>query len=155
MRVPKQLFAFFLRNWIKKFRKLRNTSAWFLLFLLEVTLKIEIWVSKFHSSFFTDIENTNQDTLKFGFNEIKAEIFNLCKSRYQAALVKQRVNHQCAVYKPAGGKIRSICSESSKCIRQKESWWTKKGSYQCGSPVRIVFNFFQMTMLFVTYVRLF
>ena len=30
-------------------------------------------VSKFHFSFFTEIENRNTGTLKFGFNEAKAE----------------------------------------------------------------------------------
>ena len=34
-------------------------------------------------------------------------MFNLCKSRYQAALLKQRVNElnqQCAIYQTAGDK---------------------------------------------------
>ena len=38
-----------------------------------MTLKIEIWVSKFHFSFFTGAENTKKDTLKFGFNETIVE----------------------------------------------------------------------------------
>ena len=46
-------------------------------------------------------------------------------------------------------------SESPRGIRQKESWWTKRGPYQCEPPLRIVYNFFQMTMLFVAYVGLF
>ena len=43
------------------------------LFLFTNTLRIEIQVSKFHFSFFTEIENRNTGTLKFGFNEVKAE----------------------------------------------------------------------------------
>ena len=50
-----------------------NLYSYISLFLFKVTLKIEIRVSKFHFSLFTEIEYTKQGTLKFDFNETKTE----------------------------------------------------------------------------------
>ena len=106
-------------------------------------------------------------------------MFTLCKSRYQALLLKQRwnyLNQRCAVYHTAGVKMRSICSDLKLCnfsmisvalqrFRQpflrskpwKENWLSERRPFQWGTLVRIVYknnfkNFFQMTMLFLAYV---
>ena len=50
-----------------------NCSSYTSLFLFKVTLKIGMWVSKIHFSFFTEIENTKSGTLKYDFNETKTE----------------------------------------------------------------------------------
>ena len=95
--VPKLQFVF-LRNWNEKCRKLRNTAAWswlqkskklsfysnISLFLFKVSLKIELWVYKFYFRFLQKLKEKNKSR---NYN-----MFNLCKSCYQAILPKQRWN---------------------------------------------------------------
>ena len=106
-------------------------------------------------------------------------MFNLCKSPYQAVLLKQRwndLNQQFAKCQSAGEKCVSsalnwnywsyihnnkscyatIQKALSKRHMAKENWWPKREPYQCGPPVKIVYkdnfkNFFQMTMFFLAY----
>ena len=101
-------------------------------------------------------------------------MFNLCKSCYQAVLLKQRwndLNQQCTVYQSAGENafhlfwteiteiifsiVKVVLEQSRETllrgILKNENWWSKRGPYQCGPPMRIVRkgnykNFFQMTM---------
>ena len=107
-------------------------------------------------------------------------MFNLCKSRYQAVLLKQRWNElsqQYAKYQIAGeicvpsalnwnylsyilkNKSCSVIIQRALYKRHtaKEKWWPKRGPYQYGPPVRIVYkdnfkNLFQMTVFFLAYV---
>ena len=107
-------------------------------------------------------------------------MFNLCKSRYQAVLLKQRWNElsqQYAKYQIAGeicvpsalnwncfsyifkNKSCSVIIQRALYKRHtaKEKWWPKRGPYQYEPLVRIVYkdnfkNLFQMTVFFLAYV---
>ena len=110
-------------------------------------------------------------------------MFNLCKSCYQAVLLKQRwndLNQQCTVYQSAGKNafhlfwteiteiifsiVKVVLEQSRETllrgILKNENWRSKRGPYQCGPPMRIVCkgnykNFFQMTMFFLAYLAAF
>ena len=55
-------------------------------------------------------------------------MFNLCKSRSQTALLKQRVNQQCAIYKTAGEK----CVPSA-----HEAYDKKRGDEPKEDPINV------------------
>ena len=82
-------------------------------------------------------------------------MFNLSKSPYQAALLKQRVNQQCGIYQTAWEK----CVPSAQ--RAQEAYDKKRGDEPKEDPINVdpredrLQFLSNMTMLFVAYVRLF
>ena len=124
------------------------------------------WVSKFHFSFFAEIEITKSDTLKLGFNESKTETITcliyvhfvtkpFCWSKDKATSISS------VLYpKPLGkNAFHLLWTEIPEVIltmtkvalqqfrmpllrstQQKESWWPKREPYQCGPLVGIVYK---------------
>ena len=58
-------------------------------------------------------------------------MFNLCKSRYQVALLKQRVNQQCSVYQTAGER----CVPSAQ--RAQEGYYKKRADEPKEYPINV------------------